>query len=294
MNFKMRRRLYPCTVWLLGIMLPAAPAIADSHAPKPAAQTPAAVPSTTPVSMGVPAVVISLQDSWISAEIAANIEAINTDVGDTVKRGAVLARLDCREFTLREEQAKADLASLKAQLPAINAKTHLATVELKRAQDLVKRKLIPQQELDSADSNYRMAEAERPALNAQINAAMAKLKTEQLQVSRCSLKAPFSGEIAERKVQLGQRIGIGEEALRIISSNDREISASLSEAEFKQVRQAKKLYFTTPGDKQAIRFRAAVGVVAGEARTREARFVFSGKNTLPIGMSGRITWEGES
>lgn len=282
--------------WSCIMLLPAGQVMAETNqeADVKTATSQASKDITAPFkNAGVPAVVISLQDSWISAEIAANIEAINTDVGDTVKRGAVLARLDCREFILREEQAKADLASLKAQLPAINAKTHLASIELKRARDLVKRKLVAQQELDSADSNYRMAEAERPALNAQINAALAKLKTEQLQVARCSLKAPFSGEIAERKIQLGQRIGIGEEALRIISNDDREISASLSAAEFKQVKQAKTLHFTTPEAKHTIRFRAAVGVVSGDARTREARFMFTKKTGLAIGVSGRITWEGK-
>ncbi|MEZ5478487.1 MAG: HlyD family efflux transporter periplasmic adaptor subunit [Thiolinea sp.] len=341
-------------------------------------------------SLGVPAGIISLQDSLVSAEIAANIEQIGFDVGDRVERGAALARLDCREFTIREEQAQADLNSLKARMLGIQArveaakndmasnessvgllhsqakaaeanvsaaqadagrvraqsqaeqaKCQLAGLEVKRARELRQRQVIAQQELDQAESafraaqaacnavqpeigsanakaqamkagaeaalvavkvqqakarmaysNVKVAEAEIPALNAQIAAAAARLKTEQLQVSRCVLRAPFQGEIAERRVQIGQRIGIGEQAFRLVSINDKEVSAALSDAELEQVRKAKKLHFQTPDDRYAVDFRAAVGLVSGEARTREGRFRFRADNELPIGKTGRIVWEG--
>ncbi len=337
----------------------------------------------------VPAKIMSLQDSWVSAEIAANIDTINADVGDKVVKNSVLARLDCREFSLREDLAQAEINTLKARLPGIQAridaaksdvaanqesvslfstqakaaqasvaasnadikriraqskadqaKCNLARIDLKRAQDLGKRQVISQQEVDKALTEYQAAqaecsaiqpeiasanaktqslqananaakvatkvqqaktkmassnisvqEAEIPALNAQIAAAEAKLQTEALMVSRCELKAPFDGEIVERKVQMGQRIALGDSAFRILSLQEREISASVSQAELKKIETAKSLFFSTPQKKLPIRFRAAVGLLDGEARTREARFTFEDNNTLPIGISGRVTWE---
>lgn len=343
---------------------------------------------TAPEISSIPATIISLQDTMISAEIAANIESLAVDVGDKVEKGMELARLDCREFTIREEQALADLNSLKAKLPGIKAriaaaqsdvaanqssvslmdtqakaaqasvaaskadagrikaqsqadqaKCHLANLDLQRARNLHKRQVISQQELDQAVSGFRAAqaecnavqpelnsayaktqsiqasamaaqvaikvqqakarmalsnikviEAEIPALNSQIAAANARLKTEALQVSRCRLLAPFSGEIIERAVQLGQRIGIGEKAFRILSSTEREVSASVSTTELKKLKQVKTLVFQTPDGKYPIKFRASVGVVRGEARTQEVRLTFSEPNKLPIGTSGRVVW----
>lgn len=337
----------------------------------------------------VPAKIMSLQDSWVSAEIAANIDAINVDVGDKIETNSVLAKLDCREYTIRQDLAMAEINSLKARLPGIQArieaaksdvaankesvslyntqakaakasvaagkadinrikaqskadqaKCNLARIDLKRAQDLGKRQIISQQEVDKAlteyqaaqaecsaiqpeiasanaktqslqasanaaqvatkvqqaktkmaSSNIKVQEAEIPALNAQIAAAEAKLQTEALMVSRCELKAPFDGEIIERKVQKGQRIAVGENAFRILSLQEREISASVSETELQSIKAAKSLSFSTPQEKLPIRFRAAVGFLDGEARTREARFTFIEKNTLPIGISGRVFWE---
>lgn len=337
----------------------------------------------------VPASVISLQESLVSAEIAANVEHIAFDVGDKVQKGEELARLDCREFTIKEEQAQADVNSLKAGVLAVNAKIeaarsdmvasqntihllqaqtkvaqanvvasnadfgrvkaqshsdqakcHLANLDLQRARELRKKQVISQQELDTAVTQFKAAQAEcgaikpeldsvqaktrsmqasveaanvavqvqqakarmaqsqlkvaeagLPALNAQIAAANAKLKTEKLMVSRCSLKAPFDGEIAKRIVQIGQRIGIGEEAFQIISTKAKEISASLSDTELAQLKKAGDIYFQTPDQRIPVQYRAAVAVVTGEARTREVRFRFKDKNELAIGSSGRVTWE---
>lgn len=340
-------------------------------------------------SFSVPASVISLQESRISAEIAANIEHIAVDVGDKVEKGDELARLDCREFTIRQEQAQADLNSLKAgvlgieakveaaqndmaasqntihlltaqtkvaqanvvasnadfgrvqaQSQADQAKCHLANLDLQRARELRKKQVISQQDLDSAVTRFqaaqaecsaikpeldsvqaktrsmqagveaarvavqvqqakarmalsqvKVAEAELPALNAQIAAANARLKTEQLMVSRCSLKAPFSGEIAKRIVQLGQRIGIGEAAFQIVSTEAKEVSASLSDAELARLKEGGDIYFQTPDERYAVKYRAAVAVVTGEARTREVRFRFGENNNLAIGSSGRVIRE---
>lgn len=339
----------------------------------------------------VPAKVMSLQDSMLSAEIAANIVVINVDVGDKVKKDSVLAKLDCREYTIRQDLANAEINSLKAKLPGIHArinaarsdvaankesislfntqakaaqasvaagkadvnrikaqskadqaKCNLARIDLKRAQDLGKRQIISQQEVDKAlteyqaaqaecsailpeiasanartqslqasasaanvatkvqqaktkmaSSNIKVQEAELPALNAQIAAAKAKLQTEKLMVSRCELKAPFDGEIIERKVQVGQRIATGESAFRILSLQQREVSASVSETELQALKAAQTLFFGTPQQKHPIRFRAAVGLLDGAARTREVRFTFSDDNSLAIGTSGRVIWENE-
>ncbi|MEZ5537168.1 MAG: HlyD family efflux transporter periplasmic adaptor subunit [Thiolinea sp.] len=348
------------------------------------------LPPSLPAN-SVPAAIISLQDAWVSAEIAANIESIQADVGDRVKKGEPIARLDCREFSIRREQAEADLNSLKAKLPGIKARIaaaqsdmsasessvslldtqakaaqasvtaakadagriraqsqadqaqcQLANLDLQRARNLRQRQVISQQELDKAETTFRAAqaacnavqpelssanarteslqanasaaqvaikvqqakarmaysnikviEAEIPALNAQIAAAAARLKTEDLMVSRCTLTAPFDGEVVERKVQLGQRIGIGEEALRILSSAEQEVSASVSGTELAAIEKATRLTFNTPDATLPVRFRAAVGVADGEARTREVRFVFEEQSAFPVGTSGRVVWEAE-
>ncbi|MEZ5451102.1 MAG: hypothetical protein R3E89_19810 [Thiolinea sp.] len=94
-------------------------------------------------------------------------------------------------------------------------------------------------------------------------------------------------------MQIGQRIGIGEKAFRVVSTVDREVTAAVSATELEQLQQAEELFFQTPDEKLPIRFRAASSVVSGSARTREARFVFTDPNPLPIGKTGRVVWGGQ-
>lgn len=339
-----------------------------------------------------PASIISLKDAVISAEVAANINNISVDVGDQVNRGQLLARLDCREFDIRYEQAQADVAannarlmtarakvgtaeservSVKRNVPLLKAKAranhaelnsarstlkmvkaraeadiaecHLTNLELQRAKSLRQEDLVSQRELDQALANLQRAEAECKAvvsevenaqsiiqtakanlhaadraidvqeakvavakskvetsrteiksIQAQLDAARSKMNIEKLMASRCNLLAPFDGQITKRMVQVGQRIGIGEEAFQLISMQDTEVVSSLSQDEIISLKKANTIIFKSSGVKEPVAIRAALSLVTGEARTQEARFTFKRKNQLPTGMTGRIVWqEGE-
>ncbi|WP_022953010.1 HlyD family secretion protein [Leucothrix mucor] len=336
----------------------------------------------------VPASILSLKDALVSAEVSANINRINVDVGDTVKQGDELAHLDCREYDARLEQAQADIETVSAQLLSAQsiiqirlsdiqaskaneeltqaqadaersrialakskynaaksrvnadaAKCQLANIELQRSRNLRQQRLISQQELDKAQTEYRAAQAECSAvesalvgvqsdigtaqatataaqamvkaqqaktraamsnveaaktditaIEAKLSAAKARLKTEALMVSRCTISAPFDGQIVQRMVQLGQRIAPGEKAFQLIAISDAEVTASLAVNELTSLKQAKQIYFEVADKQLPVTLRSVVAIVTGQARTQEVRFKFEQENSLPVGQNGRITW----
>jgi len=336
----------------------------------------------------VPASILSLKDALVSAEVSANINRINVDVGDTVKQGEELAHLDCREYDARLEQAQADIETVNAQLLSAQsviqirlsdiqaskaneeltqaqadaersrialakskynaaksrvnadaAKCQLANIELQRSRNLRQQRLISQQELDKAQTEYRAAQAECSAvesglvgvqsdigtaqatataaqamvkaqqaktraamsnveaaktditaIEAKLSAAKARLKTEALMVSRCTISAPFDGQIVQRMVQLGQRIAPGEKAFQLIAISDAEVTASLAVKELVSLKQAKQIYFEVADKQLPVTLRSVVAIVTGQARTQEVRFKFEQENSLPVGQNGRITW----
>lgn len=336
----------------------------------------------------VPASILSLKDALVSAEVSANINRINVDVGDTVKQGEELAHLDCREYDARLEQAQADIETVNAQLLSAQsviqirlsdiqaskaneeltqaqadaersrialakskynaaksrvnadaAKCQLANIELQRSRNLRQQRLISQQELDKAQTEYRAAQAECSAvesalvgvqsdigtaqatataaqamvkaqqaktraamsnveaaktditaIEAKLSAAKARLKTEALMVSRCTISAPFDGQIVQRMVQLGQRIAPGEKAFQLVAISDAEVTASLAVKELVSLKQAKQIYFEVADKQLPVTLRSVVAIVTGQARTQEVRFKFEQENSLPVGQNGRITW----
>jgi hypothetical protein len=72
-----------------------------------------------------PAVVVSLNDSPIASQVDAPVVEILVRVGDTVKAGAVLVKLDCRDFELER-------ARLQAERQATQARLELAEWQVRR------------------------------------------------------------------------------------------------------------------------------------------------------------------
>ncbi len=136
------------------------------------------------------ATVTSVQGVRLSVETTGRITRINFESGDRVKAGTVLIELD--------------RSSELAQLASAQAAADLARSSLARAQKLSRQKLASQDVLDNAVAQVKETEAQ--ILNVQ--AALAK-KT---------IRAPFSGRLGFRQVNLGEVVHSGEEivALQIL------------------------------------------------------------------------------
>jgi multidrug efflux system membrane fusion protein len=109
--------------------------------------------------------------------------------GQVVNRGDVLAEIDPRPFEVQLTQAQGATARDQAQLE--NAK-----LDLERFQDLVKKDLIPKQQLDTQESLVRQFEGAVKADQGQIDNA-------KLQLIYARITAPISGRIGLRQMDPG-------------------------------------------------------------------------------------------
>jgi len=123
----------------------------------------------------------AVQGVTLAAEVGGTVVKIEVENGAAVEQGAVLVRLD----TSVEE----------AQLAAAEANLKLARVELERSKTLLEQNTISQAEFDAKDASAKAAAAEV----ANVKAVLAK-KT---------IRAPFSGRVGIRTVNLGQTLAAG-------------------------------------------------------------------------------------
>lgn len=266
------------------------------------------------------------------------IESRSSDVESSQANEALLeAQVKAERSGI--ELAKARFLAAQSRVKADTAKCQLANIELQRSRNLRQQRLISQQDLDQALTEYQAAQAECDAVQsaligvqsdiattqAKTDAAIAKVKaqqsmtraaksnldaaktdisaiearlaanqaaltTEQIMVSRCTLLAPFDGQIVHRTIQQGQRVGPGERTFQLISVSDAEITAALSKHELDSLNAASEAYFQTTGEQHKVSIRSVVGMVTGQARTREVRLTFNEPNRLPIGLNGRVSW----
>ena len=64
--------------------------------------------------------------------------------------------------------------------------------------------------LNVASENVKVTHAQEEAARAQAAAALAQLKNSELQLSYCTIVAPVSGRIAQKTVQTGNRVSVGQ------------------------------------------------------------------------------------
>ncbi len=158
-------------------------AMAASFQPPPeAVTTTVARQDQWPASLSAIGTVAAVRGVTVSADLPGIVEAISFDSGRPVEAGAVLVRLDTRQ-----EQA---------QLAAAQAQRDLAKVSLERARELVAQGVLAQSELDRTSAEHKQAEAKVGEIGATIE--------------RKQIRAPFSGVLGIRQVNLGQFLGGGD------------------------------------------------------------------------------------
>jgi len=223
-----------------------------------------------------PANIISLNNSTISAEITGRALTIRTEAGSFVRKGEKLASLDCRSYVLAKKQADAALKVAKTQL-------NLAKKQLIRNQRLVKNGTIPRE-------IFERTEAAQQTSLADIELKKAVIENAQLTIKRCSIKAPFSGQITQRMVQQGQLVLPGTALFQLMEDEALEIKANLPAASIDKVKGSNSIEFVSGEKRIKTSIRSIIQNVDETTRTQEVRSTLPDTTQLAAGLSGRLEW----
>lgn len=138
----------------------------------------------------------AVQQATLFAQTSGRVIKLTYDVNDFVKKGSVIARLRDTEQKARFQQAEAGLESAKAMAKE-------AEQEFSRVTDLFAKKLVAASSKDKADAGLKSA-------NAQLNAAFARYEESKEQLAHTVIKAPFSGTLTKRHIEVGETLQVGQ------------------------------------------------------------------------------------
>jgi len=144
------------------------------------------------------------QQSSLAFERGGLVRTISADEGDRVAEGQVIATLDTDLLT-------ADLDRLEAQRRQIEANLELAKLTTARQQTLQQKGHASAQRFDEARLNVTALEGERDALLASINRVRINLR-------KSVIRAPFSGVVGGRSVDLGAVVEAGMPVLDLLET----------------------------------------------------------------------------
>ena len=189
----------------------------------------------------------------VSSETDGTVRAILADLGDRVKAGQVLVRLDNERQQYAYQQQQAALARTLAQygasdpksLPDLentpdvrraNAELAQARSAFDRATELLKRELIAKQvfedaqaELQTKQAGYEVALQNGRDLSASITASEAEMKLSERRLRDTEIRAPFDGYVERRLVNLGELVKAQMPVMAIVRLDPLKVTAEIPE-----------------------------------------------------------------
>jgi RND family efflux transporter MFP subunit len=158
-------------------------------------------------------VIEAVQQSTVSAQTSGRVMRLPFDVDDRVAAGELIVQLEDSEQRARRDQAEAGLEDAQASLRD-------ARQRFTRVQSLRQRNLISQQESDQARNALTSAQAGV----SRAGAALAEAR-EQLEYTR--VRAPYSGILTERHVEVGESVSPGQPLLSGLSLEKLRVTVDL-------------------------------------------------------------------
>jgi len=190
---------------------------AASFAPPPEAVTTiTAVQEQWPETLSAIGSVAAVQGVTVSADLPGTVDRIAFDAGRSVREGEVLALLDTRQ-----EQA---------QLAAAEAQKELARLSFDRMQGLLNENVVSRAEFDRATADLRQTDARVGEIRATID--------------RKTIRAPFSGILGIRRVNLGQYLSAGDALVTLQSLNPIYVNFGVPQQSMAQVRAGRTVRVT--------------------------------------------------
>lgn len=173
----------------------------------------------------------------IRSEVSGIVDKIYFTEGTNVSKGQVLLKINDIE--------------LRAQLSQAMTKQGLAAENERRANLLLKKEAISQEEYDIASAEYRSLRAQTQLIQAQI--------------AKTTIKAPFSGKIGLRNISPGTYVTPTTLITKLVSANQVKISFSIPEKYASEVKNNTPIQFTIPNNSE--KYTAKIYAIEPEIET---------------------------
>lgn len=184
-------------------------------------------------------VVEAVRQTVVSAQVPGAIVAIEVKVGDFVKSGQLLARIDARA-------AEQNVAASDALVRSARATLDVATKEFERQRQLFERSYTSQAALDRAEAQFK-------ATQAQVSAQLAQAGAARTQSGFFVVKAPYGGVVADVPVMLGDMAMPGRPLLTIYDPAALRVTVAVPQSDLARLAPGKpiKIQFSgLPADRQ--------------------------------------------
>ncbi|MEM7136697.1 MAG: efflux RND transporter periplasmic adaptor subunit [Myxococcota bacterium] len=199
------------------------------------------------------------QESRLSFQVSGQVLELPINVGDVVKKGDTIARIDPADYALQLQNAQASAAQSRAQ--ERNAK---ATYE--RTRQLYENQNASRQDLDADRTAYDSAKAGLASANQNV-------RLRQRQLGYCHLKSPEPGTIATVDIEVNEYVQAGALVATLLAGEQIEVKVSVPSSVIRNI---------TRGDDAQVSFKVLGDKVLPGKVTEVGVASMGGATTFPV------------
>jgi len=217
-------------------------------------------------------VVEAVNKATVSAQTRGTIQQLLVDVDDYVEKGAVIVHL-------KDVSQKAQLK--KAQAGEKEAISHLAKAqdEFERMEDIYAKKVVSKAKMDEATHALSAAKA-------RLESARASLEEAREQLSYTRVKAPYSGIVTERHVEVGENVQTGAKLMTGVSLDQLRVNVDVPQSLINKIRVFGKAYVYTDAAIGGDQVQVVVDKITVFPIADRASNTFKVRLDLPEGIDG--------
>jgi RND family efflux transporter MFP subunit len=168
-------------------------------------------------------------------KVNGRLETVNVKLGDSVRRGQIIAVVEDSEIKEQVRQAEASFKVGEATIRQREADLKLAKTNLDRSRSLVDRQLLPQQTYDDTEARFQAATAQLDLAKAQFEQAKARLDELRITFTNTRIPSPVDGFVGRRFVDAGAFVGPNAPVASVVDIRTVRMVANLVEKDHKRV-----------------------------------------------------------
>lgn len=199
------------------------------------------------------------RETQLSFRVSGRVDRLSVEVGDSVRAGHLIARLEPRDFEIAVRRAEADLAQTRAT-------SRNADADLERVRGLWENSNASQSDLDQAMARAESAEAE-------VDGAIQQLEAARRQLGYTELRSPVNGSIASVDIEVSENVTQGQSVVMLTSGSRPEVEVAIPGILIAQIRE---------GDAVTVGFDALPGTTFGAVVTEVGVAATGAATTFPV------------
>jgi RND family efflux transporter MFP subunit len=178
---------------------------------------------------------IGKQTVDIAPRTGGRLLSVNVQLGDAVRRGQVLAKVEDREIVEQVRQAEASQEVSKATIRQREADLKVSELNFERSKNLFQRGLLAKQSLDDAESRYMASVAQFDLSKAQLNQNDSRLQELKINLQNTSVTSPVDGFVGKRSVDPGAMVNTNTAIASVVDISRLRLVANVVEKDLRVV-----------------------------------------------------------